>query len=526
MLELLRLQIEEKKRIGDEFIKQIVATQKSAVESLAILDAMIQLVPVGMAFFDHNLKYLFVNESLAKINGNPAKNHFGKHVAEITKIPDMQSHLIKVRDSNHAILGQEIFYNQVHLMVSYYPVSIPDHIIGIGVAVVDITHRKDLEQELRKRVYELAESDRQKSEFLAMLAHELRNPLAPILNSVHLLNNISTNNDCVSKSLLMIQRQIKHMSRLLDDLLDVARINRGQINLKKEVVDVAALLFRCVEVHQEMADKNLHQLKFENLSDAYVFGDSVRLEQLFNNLLNNAIKYTQGQGNIIVKIKKEGQWVVISLKDDGVGINPESLPKLFEIFVQVNRSLDRTQGGLGIGLAVSQDIARLHGGSIQAKSEGLGKGSEFIVKLPALETKIQGQIDDAINNLANIKHQLSILVVDDNRDAAESMAILLRMYGYDSQIVYDGATALKKVNVYNPHCILLDIGLPGLDGYAVATLLRKTGYNGMIIAVTGYGSDEDRCKSKEAGFDHHLTKPVDLQDLEKLLNNYAKREIQ
>lgn len=534
---LLQQQIIERQAISDELTaqaKDLTALQNATVQTCAILDSLMQLAPVGMTFFDCEGKYIRINNWLAKINGKSPEAHIGQTIEDISpNIAGKIKRRLKEVYNSSPITDDEVSCvmpdgHKYIWLVSYYPVFTPDgKRLGIGVVVKDVTEQKKLESELRKSVIEITNSDRQKTEFLAMLAHELRNPLSPILNSVYLLNNLLKEGDPYfeerRQAFQVIGRQVQHMSHLLDDLLDIARINRGKIKLRKEAVDVNRLLRHVIDLHKSAADTRHHQTIL-NLSDRQlvVNADPTRLEQIFGNVYSNAIKYTEPGGRIEVKSYATDDWLVVIIRDNGIGISTTTLAHMFEIFAQAVQSLDRSQGGLGIGLALSKDLVCMHGGTIEAKSDGLGMGSEFIIRLPLIHNNytITAELEQKV--LPVTSKPLRILIVDDNIDAAESMAVLLTHSGHEVQMVNESATALKKVNVYNPDVILLDIGLPGLDGYTCCELLRESDYNGLTIAITGYGSDSDRARSKEAGFNHHLIKPVNPVELAQLLNKYAE----
>jgi PAS domain S-box-containing protein len=386
--------------------------------------------------------------------------------------------------------------------------------------VRDITERKLLEHELRQRLDDLAEADRQKNEFLAMLAHELRNPLAPICNALHLMKMPGADSQMVDEARDMMERQTHQLVRLVDDLLDVSRIIRGNIELRKEPIDLAAAVTRAVETAHPVIDAHGHQLNI-SLPEQPVFveADLIRLSQIIANLLTNAAKYTDVAGRIWLTVEREDEHGVVRVRDSGIGIAPAFLPRIFDVFVQGDRSLARSQGGLGIGLTLVKRLVEMHGGTVAASSAGLGEGSEFAIRLPALSeaqarrvherSRVQSRVTDALRR--------RVLVVDDNVDAAKSIAMILKLSGYDVHCVHDGPSALAAAQSYRPDVVVLDIGLPGMSGYEVAQHLRATPEFKRVplVAVTGYGQDEDRRRSKEVGFDHHLTKPVDpnaLQD--------------
>jgi signal transduction histidine kinase len=377
-----------------------------------------------------------------------------------------------------------------------------------------------LEAELQRRLRQLAEADRRKDEFLATLAHELRNPLAPLRNALHILR-ATRRPDRLQE---MMERQVQQMVRLVDDLLEVSRITRGKIELRKEPVELARLVRNAIETSGPLIEAARHELDVALPPDPLVLdGDPVRLAQVISNLLNNAAKYTDPGGRIWLTAAREGSEAVVRVRDNGIGIPSDMLPGIFEMFAQVDRSLGRSQGGLGIGLTLVRSLVELHGGSVGASSAGTGHGCEFAVRLPLAASLQDGQgesssgRDDGGINVAGLR----LLVVDDNQDAAESLGLLLEMTGNDVRTVHDGPSALAAVEGFKPSVVLLDIGMPGMDGYEVARRLRgqSEGKDMVLIALTGWGQEEDRRRSREAGFDHHLTKPVDLDMLRALLSS-------
>jgi PAS domain S-box-containing protein len=387
--------------------------------------------------------------------------------------------------------------------------------------LVDLSERKRLEEELHRRVGQLAEADRSKDEFLAMLAHELRNPLAPVRNALQIMKQPGASGIILERMRAMIERQVLHLARLVDDLLDVSRITRGKITLKKEPVDLAAVVGRAVETCQALIEARRHQLTV-SLPEAPVrlSGDPTRLEQVLTNLLNNAAKYTEEGGRIWLTAVREGSEAVLRVKDTGIGMDPKMLPKVFDLFVQAERRSDRSQGGLGIGLTLVRRLVEMHGGSVQALSPGLRQGSEFLVRLPVLVDQPPGNGVGAAPDGTELPAPAPrrILVVDDNADSAESLATLLRLAGHEVRVAYGGREALEIAQAVKPQVVLLDLGMPGMDGYEVARHLRQQpGMGGaLLVAVTGWGQEEDRRRSKTAGFDQHLVKPVEpaaLQDV-------------
>jgi signal transduction histidine kinase len=386
------------------------------------------------------------------------------------------------------------------------------------------TGRSRAEEEVaqRRRAEEaLTEADRRKDEFLAMLAHELRNPLAPIRNAVGLMRLTGVADPRLSWCRDVIDRQVAHLSRLVDDLLDVSRVTRGLIHLRSETVELAAVVNQAAETVRPMLEERRHVLAVALPAQPVCLrGDPTRLAQVFGNLLHNAAKFSDDGGRIALTAAREGGRVVVRVRDSGVGMAAEVLPHIFEPFTQGDRSLDRAQGGLGVGLTLVRRLVELHGGTVEAHSDGPGKGSEFVVRLAEAPAPAAPSPDGRRAPAAGPSPGgRRVLVVDDNGDAAESLALLLRLAGHEARVAHDGPGALKEAEAFPPDAVLLDIGLPGMDGYEVARRLRRLegARSATLVAVTGYGQDDDLRRSKEAGFDHHLIKPVDPSTLYDLL---------
>jgi PAS domain S-box-containing protein len=394
---------------------------------------------------------------------------------------------------------------------------------GVCIAL-DITDRRRLEEELRRRAEELSVADRRKDEFLAMLAHELRNPLAPIANALEAIRQGHSDEAATEESLEIAVRQVGHMSHLLDDLLDVSRFTRGNIQLRKIPVELASVLNQAVETSRPLIETGRHQLSI-SFPDAPVWleGDPTRLAQIVSNLLNNAAKYTERGGQIALSAKREGTEAVVRVRDNGIGLSTEMLPRVFDLFAQEDRSLDRAQGGLGIGLTLVRSLVHLHSGSVSVESRGPGQGSEFIVRLPVSTRTgakpVTREGDQAAN--ATFQRVLQLLVVDDSHDSARSLARVLKLWGHDVRVAHDGPTAIEIVASEPLDAVLLDIGLPRMDGYQVAERLRTQfgAARPVLVALTGYGQEEDRARSRSAGFDHHLVKPVELESLRQMLSD-------
>jgi PAS domain S-box-containing protein len=382
----------------------------------------------------------------------------------------------------------------------------------IGVSL-DITDRKRIEDELR-------EADRRKDEFLATLAHELRNPLAPMRNAVQILKVKGPRQPELEWARGVLDRQAQLMARLLEDLLDVSRISRNRLELRWERVELAAVWEAALETSRPVIEAGHHEITITPPSEPiHLVADPVRLAQVFANLLNNAAKYTERGGRIQLTGERQGAHVVVSVKDSGIGISADALPRIFEIFSQANPALGRSQGGLGIGLSLAKGIVELHGGTIEARSEGPGRGSEFIVRLPVAGSTPARELARTTDEEPRAAIARRILIVDDNKDSAESLAILLRVMGHEVVSAYDGEQALAAAEATRPDVVLLDIGMPKLNGYDTCRRIREEPWGQRIffIAVTGWGQEEDRRRTEEAGFDRHMVKPVDSAVLTKLL---------
>lgn len=359
-------------------------------------------------------------------------------------------------------------------------------------------------------------ADRQKNEFLSMLAHELRNPLAPIRNAVEVLRRHAHDEAGLAWSRDVIDRQVGHMVRLVDDLLDLSRITRGKIRIHLEQIPVSDFVAHALEASRPMIEARRHRLSVTMSSEPlWVEGDAARLSQVLTNLLNNAAKYTPEGGYIWFSGARERDDVVFRIRDTGVGIAADMLGAVFDLFTQADRSLERSEGGLGIGLTLVKRLIEKHGGSVEAHSDGAGRGSEFVVRLPLAAPDESWIRISPPHPQIQSQQQNRILVVDDNVDGADSLAVLLRLGGHEVSLAHDGPAALEMATVFHPDVILLDIGLPGMDGYEVAKRLRSRNetQSAVLVAVTGYGRDEDRVRSRDAGFDHHLVKPVSLDAL-------------
>ena len=399
--------------------------------------------------------------------------------------------------------------------------------IAFATVSQDVTERKRLEDNLRRLAANLSDADRRKNEFLATLAHELRNPLAPMSNMLEVVKRADGDNQIIKTAHETLERQLGQMIRLVDDLLDLNRVTHDRLELRRDEVEFSSVIQQAVEVARPLVDAAGHQLTIDLPDEPiYLNADRARLAQVFGNLLNNSCKYTRPEGTVSLSAKREGDEVVVTVKDNGAGIPHDKLDSIFDMFMQVDRTSERSQGGLGIGLTLVKRLTEMHGGSIEAHSAGEGQGSEFIVRLPVLNRPaVQGKRGPEMGS--DLQPQRRILIVDDNHDSADSLAMLMEITGNKTYLAHDGVEAVKAVEKYRPEVVLLDIGLPQLDGYEVCRRVREQawGKDIVVIALTGWGQDDDRRKSEEAGFNGHLVKPVDYDKLLDLLGSLGESNV-
>jgi PAS domain S-box-containing protein len=503
-------------------VSERLRAEEALRHSVQIYQAIGESIDYGVWVCDPDGRCVYASDSFLKLVGRTQEQCSDRGWADVLHPDDVEATLAAweecVRsgrqwDREHRVRGAD---------GRWYPV------LARGVPVrnergettawaginLDISRLKDVEQELR-------DADRRKDDFLATLAHELRNPLAPIRNSLAVLR-LAGANPAGERVYEMMERQVDQMVRLVDDLLEVSRITRGKVELRRERVELGAVLRAAVETSRPLLDAASHRLELV-LPEGKLFldADPVRLAQVFANLLNNAAKYTEERGRIALDARCQASEVVVSVRDDGVGIPPDRLAEVFEPFTQVDRSLGRAQGGLGIGLTLVRRLVELHGGRVEARSDGPGRGSEFLVTLPLASERPGAVASSATPRepLEPVKAPHRVLVVDDNVDAGESLEMLLRVLGVESRVVHDGATALAALPWYRPAMVLLDLGMPGMDGYEVARRIRALpgGEEILVVALTGWAQAEDRRRTREAGFDHHLVKPVHLHVVQSLL---------
>jgi signal transduction histidine kinase len=464
-----------------------------------------------------DFRWTYANQVAARTGGRGSPSELiGRKVLDVhpgNAAAGLIDRYIRVIESGEPWIG-ELHYTHDGLdaMVRLAVAKVGD---GVAISTVDISERFRAEQALKT-------ADRQKDEFLAMLAHELRNPLAPIRTVSELLARTVGGDANLKSSVEILRRQSAHLSRLVDDLLDVSRITRQRVELRREPVLVADVVRQAIETVEPLIRERHHDLRIHSsFGPLCVNGDSARLVQCVVNLLTNAAKYTQPEGRIDITTGERGGWVSIEVRDNGAGIPPSLLPRIFDLFVQSDRTLDRSEGGLGIGLSVVRSLVRMHGGEVTARSEGDGRGSTFAIELPRVEFVAAAGAAHSVATATSGR----ILVVDDNQDAADSLGMMLELDGHQTRVVYSGQAAIAEARSFTPDVILLDIGLPEMDGYDVARLLRRDPVLAKVrlVALTGYGQPEDRDRALKAGFDDHLVKPVAPQDLavtlEKLLTS-------
>jgi PAS domain S-box-containing protein len=492
----------------------------------------IESAPSGMVMVDRQGSIVLVNSQAEKLFGYGREELIGRPVEMLVPErfsaahPAYRTGFFRNPESRPMGAGRDLYGRrkdgtEFPIEIGLNPIETEEGLFALS-AIVDITDRKQLEQELNLRLKDLATADRQKDEFLAMLAHELRNPLAPLRNALQILEMPGADPHMQQRSRDMMKRQLHHLVRLVDDLLDVSRIITGRVELRKEGFDVAAAVSRAVETAEPLIDARGHQLIVSVPEESIpLHADLVRLAQVIANLLTNAAKYTPAPGRIWLTASRDDHHVVISVKDEGMGIAPDMLDRVFDLFVQVDASPSRSQGGLGIGLTLVRRLIEMHEGTVVAKSAGRGHGSEFVVRLP-IDVSAASKQDGSSRQASGLRagrEERRVLIVDDNVDAADSIAMLLQASGFSVRCVYDGVSALSVASSYRPDVFVLDIGLPDITGYEVAKRLRAIPdfARTPIVAVTGYGQHSDRMRSREAGIDHHMTKPVDPDSLRAVL---------
>jgi PAS domain S-box-containing protein len=495
---------------------------KALRESEGRLKALFANAAVGIAELTEDGRFALVNDSLCHLLGEKREGLLSMPMASVSHEEDRADveALMKRLAGGHieTFAAERRFVRRdgetlwVKLSVSLARGA--DALARRAVAVIeDITERKHAEEDLRQ-------ADRRKDEFLATLAHELRNPLAPIRNSLHIFRLAGVQDPTVARVTGMMERQVAHMVRMVDDLLEVSRISRGKVELRKEPVELASVLRNAVDTSLPLIEAAKHKLQIEVPDEALMIdADPIRLAQVFANLLNNSAKYTKERGEITVKVRVESGMAVVCVKDNGEGIPPQMLSRVFNMFTQVDTG-SRAQGGLGIGLTLARTLVQLHGGTIEAVSQGKGTGCEFFVRLPLAAADHRAEAPAARMQPALPLRLRRVLVVDDNTDAADSLGMLLQFLGAEVMVVHDGKAALEAMKPFQPAVVLLDLGMPGMSGLEVARRMREDPAcrETTLVALTGWGQREDRRRTDEAGFDYHLVKPADMSALQSILS--------
>jgi len=525
-----RERVEEELRTAKEELESRVLERTAELakanhdirDSEARLSAILQNTSALIYLVDADNHFLHINRQFEELIGKTNDEVKGRSLYEV-----LSEDFALTLDANHrrvlteqtAIEFEEIIADHRDIRV-YASVKAPlfsgdqpSAIVGVST---DITDRKSLEDALRQ-------ADRRKDEFLATLAHELRNPIAPIRYAVQVMNLKGPTTTEVRWAIDVIERQTKHMARLIDDLLDVNRITRNMLELRKERVTLGAVINAAVETSRPLLERSGCELTVTIPASVIdVEADVVRLAQVFSNLLNNSAKYAKserGEGRVWLSVEPRATTVAVTIKDNGIGIVPAMLPRIFDMFTQVGRSLEQSEGGLGIGLSLAKRLVEMHGGTIEASSEGSGKGSQFVVTLPlAVGAAIPQDVAPTVSKGGRAGKR--ILIADDNADVVEAFEVMLRMFGHEVEVAHDGFQALEIAERYKPEVIVLDIGMPQLNGYDTARRIRQLpgSENSVLIALTGWGDEKDRRKAEEAGFDVHLVKPVDPVTLSNLLD--------
>ncbi len=467
-------------------------------------------------------RHLDVNEAAVRHSGYTREEMLGRTKPELGfwAATEERDRLLEALRRHGRVRDFEVTFrtkagDDRHLLVNSEVITYGGEPAVLSVSL-DITERKQLETQRETRRAEVETMARAKDEFLAMLGHELRNPLGTITNALGALDRLVADDE-LRRLTAIIGRQTGHLSRLVDDLLDVARVTSGKIELRPETLDLRALAARCLEALAQAGRTGAHHVVLAG-EPVHVHADPARVEQVISNLLDNALKYTPPGGRVGVTVDREGHDAVVRVQDTGEGIRPDLLGRVFDLFVQQPQALDRARGGLGLGLTLVRRLVELHGGSVAVASAGPGRGSEFTVRLPAVDGAGVRDGTGAAPG-APSRRQRRVLIVEDNADARESLRLLLELAGHEVEAVGDAPDGLAKVQTFRPHVALIDVGLPGIDGYALARRIRDVpaGRTMRLVALTGYGQAEDRRRAHEAGFDLHVTKPVEPDRLEDLL---------
>jgi two-component system CheB/CheR fusion protein len=520
--------------------------ERAPAQGPRFLESILEALPNPVVVKDDQHRWVLVNDSFCRLIGRERMQLLGK--SERDFFPPHEAKLFRASDdavlaSGDVVECEEIFTGRGggrHVMLTRRSLHVDDHGRRFVLCVItDISARKRIEEELRRsrdeldaRVQErtaelsranalLEEQDRYKTEFLGVLSHELRNPLEPILNALHLLDHTSPGCSQANAARAVVHRQVEHLTHLVDDLLDVTRISRGKIQLRHQQVEVADALTRTVEDHRALFERREIGLELRIAREPLLIeADPTRLAQIIGNLLQNAVKFTHSGGRVIVSAAREQDFAAIRVRDTGVGLSRDMLERVFDPFTQVDDTLHRTSGGLGLGLALVKGLVELQRGSVEARSDGPGTGAEFVVWFPTVAA-LQPELPLIAPPTG--RHRRA-LVVEDNLDAAETLRMVLEMEGLEVQVAHDGREGLAKARLFLPDLVLCDLGLPVLDGYEVARALRADPElsSSTLIAVTGYALPDDQRRAIDAGFDRHLAKPVPFEELESVLQGSAR----
>ncbi len=481
----------------------------------------------GVMLLDGEGRVVQVNRTLERLLGRPWSELVGHGVPAILGGDEPARAIFERMLASGERSSRDVEHGALWLRVSMDPIRDASGAVrGALCLATDITGLKRLEVQLLAQAHRLQEDDRRKDEFLAMLGHELRNPLAPLAHALELIATPELPPDLATEALEIARRQVRHMSRLVEDLLDLSRITRGTIELRRQPLEFRPIVAHAIESTRPQMEARRHEFAAALCLDALPMdGDPTRLEQIVTNLLNNAAKYTEPGGRVAVALVRRGNEAVLTVRDTGIGITPEMQRCVFDLFVQADRSLDRSQGGLGIGLTLVRRLTELHGGTISVFSEGPGRGSEFIVRLPVQAEAPAGSVAGPSDSVAGPSPRLRVLLVDDNSDSVKTLAMILGLRGFDTRHALDGPQSIAMAAEWRPDAVVLDIGLPGMDGYQVAARIREQAGNACptLVALTGYGGTEARRQALDAGFDHHFIKPVNLDELASVLAASAPR---
>ena len=502
-------------------------------QRLQSLQALLAQAPVPIAIaHDPECQYISANHALAALLGVPDESNVSLTPASserpLYRIQRNRQDLPRGElPMQYAIAQRTFVSNEIEIVradgsVVYVQNDVQPlfdthgDIYGCVSVCVDLTERKLAESALR-------DADRRKDEFLATLSHELRNPLAPIRTALEVMRIAGGDADVLEKARATMERQVLHLVRITDDLLDVSRITQNKVELRRERIDLRSVLHSAVDAVRPLMDAQGQSLTLElPRQPLWTDADSTRLSQVFANLLNNATKYTDRGGQIRVTAAAEGEWAVVTVVDTGAGIPAGMLTRIFDMFTQVQEFRDRRQGGLGIGLTLAKRLAELHGGTIEARSDGPGRGSTFTVRMPLAASTTDSALDDS-DIVEASREECRVLIAEDNPDAAEMMRVMLSIKGHDVRVATDGVQAVALAEQFDPHIGFLDIGMPLMDGYEAARQIRRLlGRRVVLVALTGWGQDEDKRRSRDAGFDHHLTKPPEPEVLARLIAECAE----